>query len=239
MNSPTPNIDDFAESSGVHAVPNSAKEWRATLAQTGALTPLTEALLAAFGRLEEKHAEVAKQEAALRVALDRLPLAVFVVETGVVVARNAAADALLGAGFELDGGRLMASDEESRTRLASALQTPLAEGEFRTATTLGRDGTLRIAIFSEGDHLIVAASNPDRAPRALPKLYQGLFQLTPTEAKVAAHMVQGQAPREIAKSLGVGVETTRTHVKHILSKMGCHRQVEVVRKLVTSAGIFG
>jgi DNA-binding CsgD family transcriptional regulator len=70
----------------------------------------------------------------------------------------------------------------------------------------------------------------------MPETYAQLYGLTLGEARVAHQLVLGRSPRDAAAELGIGVETVRTHVKNILPKVGCHRQVELVRRLVTGAG---
>ncbi len=65
------------------------------------------------------------------------------------------------------------------------------------------------------------------------EVFRAHYSLTPTEARVAALLAMGMTAREIAECHRVGVETTRTHVKHILTKVGCRRQVDAVRRLVS------
>lgn len=58
-----------------------------------------------------------------------------------------------------------------------------------------------------------------------------LFDLTPTEAKVAARLADGMTANEIATAHGTAVSTVRTQVSHVISKMGVERSAEVVRIL--------
>ncbi|WP_105381894.1 helix-turn-helix transcriptional regulator [Neorhizobium alkalisoli] len=68
----------------------------------------------------------------------------------------------------------------------------------------------------------------------------GLFDLTPAEARVARGIALAQTPETIAASLGVSVETTRSHLKRIMQKTGTTRQAELVLLLSgLSAPIFG
>lgn len=58
---------------------------------------------------------------------------------------------------------------------------------------------------------------------------QGLFDLmTPAEAKLAALVAAGHAPREASLKLGVTEETARTTLKRVLAKTGLHRQADLV-----------
>ena len=61
-------------------------------------------------------------------------------------------------------------------------------------------------------------------------LLEKLYDLTETEARVAAFLVTGRTMAEVATELGITLETARTHTKRILDKTGCHRQAELVRK---------
>jgi DNA-binding CsgD family transcriptional regulator len=70
------------------------------------------------------------------------------------------------------------------------------------------------------------------APEAPPvELVQSLFDLTPAEARVARNLASGKTPQEIAAGNGVSLNTIRTHIRHILEKTGCNRQVDIVSLL--------
>jgi DNA-binding CsgD family transcriptional regulator len=62
-------------------------------------------------------------------------------------------------------------------------------------------------------------------------LIQGLFDLTPAEAKVARGIAQGLTVDEMAARYGTARETVRTQVKTLLGKTGARRQVEVAARL--------
>jgi DNA-binding CsgD family transcriptional regulator/PAS domain-containing protein len=78
----------------------------------------------------------------------------------------------------------------------------------------------------------VLAMTPVTTPRAPPvELVQSLFDLTPTEARVARSLASGKTVEDIASDGGVSLNTVRTHVRGVLAKTGCGRQVEVVALL--------
>jgi len=58
-------------------------------------------------------------------------------------------------------------------------------------------------------------------------LIQGLFDLTPSEARVAQAIAAGAQPADIARQQGVGVDTVRTHMKGVFAKTGTSRQAEL------------
>jgi len=70
--------------------------------------------------------------------------------------------------------------------------------------------------------LVVQQSAPQ------PALLEALFDLTPTEAKVASLLVQGQSVVEIAKAQEVKQNSVRTQLKSVFAKTGVHRQAELV-----------
>ena len=73
---------------------------------------------------------------------------------------------------------------------------------------------------------------PVTAPQAPPiELVQSLFDLTPAEARVARNLASGKSVEAIASDGGVSPNTVRTHVRGVLDKTGCNRQVEVVALL--------
>jgi DNA-binding CsgD family transcriptional regulator len=78
----------------------------------------------------------------------------------------------------------------------------------------------------------VLAIMPVAAPQAPPvELVQSLFDLTPAEARVARSLASGKTVQDIASDGGVSLNTVRTHVRGVLEKTGCDRQVEVVALL--------
>ena len=78
----------------------------------------------------------------------------------------------------------------------------------------------------------VLAMTPVTAPQAPPvELVQALFDLTPAEARVARSLASGKTVEDIAADGGVSLSTVRTHVRGVLAKTGCDRQVEVVALL--------
>ncbi|MGX1785152.1 helix-turn-helix transcriptional regulator [Bosea sp. NPDC055332] len=57
---------------------------------------------------------------------------------------------------------------------------------------------------------------------------QGLFDLTPAEARLAALIAAGHRPREAAAALGVMEETARSTLKRVMAKTGLHRQADLI-----------
>jgi len=62
-------------------------------------------------------------------------------------------------------------------------------------------------------------------------LARDVFELTCSETDIAARLVQGQSIDAIASARNVKASTVISQVKSLLTKTGCHRQVELVAKL--------
>lgn len=61
-----------------------------------------------------------------------------------------------------------------------------------------------------------------------------LYGLTRGEAALTAKLIQGKSPEEAANELFISAHTARTHLKRVFMKTDCHRQPElVVRMLLT------
>ena len=58
------------------------------------------------------------------------------------------------------------------------------------------------------------------------------FGLTPSEARLAFHLVTGETLRSAAAELHISYETARTQLKNIFSKTGTCRQAELVAVIV-------
>jgi DNA-binding CsgD family transcriptional regulator len=73
---------------------------------------------------------------------------------------------------------------------------------------------------------------PVTLPQAPPvELVQSLFDLTPSEARVARSLASGKTVDEIATDGGVSRNTIRTHLSSVLEKTGCNRQADIVALL--------
>jgi DNA-binding CsgD family transcriptional regulator len=79
--------------------------------------------------------------------------------------------------------------------------------------------------------LIVTQIDRSRVPTV--ETIQGLFDLTPAEARVARSLAVGSSVAATARHLAVGVETVRTHVKAILFKSGMSRQTDLVAAIAS------
>jgi DNA-binding CsgD family transcriptional regulator len=56
-----------------------------------------------------------------------------------------------------------------------------------------------------------------------------LYGLTAAEARIALRIAEGSSPQEVARSLGVSVNTVRTHLHRAFDKTGTRRQAQLAR----------
>jgi DNA-binding CsgD family transcriptional regulator/PAS domain-containing protein len=186
-------------------------------------------------------------------ALSRIGRCVFVLdEQRCIMFSNAAAEKCLGSGLKVADGRLTAALRPDREALEDAIAAALSA----TAADLARpprpvriqrpehEGPLTAYVVPVRSPLDTAAADfltrarvivlvfgttPDEPPD--PALVRDLLGLTLGEARVAALVGSGQAPREAAERLGIAEATARTILKRVFNKVGVSRQSELVSLL--------
>ena len=84
---------------------------------------------------------------------------------------------------------------------------------------------------------LVLVVDPRSDTRIDPDLVAECLGLTPMESRVAVMMAEGKAVREIAAATGRKESTIRWHVRHIFTKHGITRQAELVRLVLSMAGV--
>jgi DNA-binding CsgD family transcriptional regulator len=93
--------------------------------------------------------------------------------------------------------------------------------------------------FGRSHAVTIAFADPERAPEADVDLLARLYGFTAREAAVAVLLVQGRSPGEAAAELAMTWNTVRTHIRHVLDKMGVDRLVDLVRLLMQGPGLRG
>jgi len=126
-----------------------------------------------------------------------------------------------------------ALDEIARKgNYASILSIPVPAREDRPAFVLHTVPIRRPAsdIFTNAHCLLVATplTRKEAPPVAL---LQGLFDLTPAEARVAHGLAGGDTLTELAPQFGVEVSTLRVQLKSVFTKTGLSRQSDLVALL--------
>jgi DNA-binding CsgD family transcriptional regulator len=85
-------------------------------------------------------------------------------------------------------------------------------------------------VFASVAALVVVrvVARPHGPPASLSAQLRDVFGLTAAEARVAALVGLGVAPRPAARMLGIGGGTVRNHLKAVMAKTGVNRQPELV-----------
>ena len=163
---------------------------------------------------------------------------------GRVLVANSEFDKAIGQWTTRVGDRIALYDDRANTLLASALRSIATHQGVRSialaATETNDPAVLHVVpvrraaqdLFSQASAILVvtvAASTVTQSTGIL----QALFDLTPTEAVVAARVAAGHTLEQIALSESKSIETVRNQLKSVLAKTGCSRQVDVARLLTS------
>lgn len=101
-------------------------------------------------------------------------------------------------------------------------------------TPLGRDEQL---MPEQAGSVALYLSDPDSALNLPASSVQSLYGMTPKEANVAIGLANGLSPSQISLQHNVSVDTVRSQLKSIYSKMGVNKQQDVIRVLLGSAQV--
>jgi len=130
--------------------------------------------------------------------------------------------------------QLFARESTGRAALVTADRENASENMFLALVRM--DGHDRGA--GEGaDTPVVAvyASELDRNFTGLEDPLRQAFGLTRMEALTAVAVMQGGSLGEVASKLGVGLETTKAHMRSVFAKTGTHRRSQLVNRMLGPA----
>jgi DNA-binding CsgD family transcriptional regulator len=88
------------------------------------------------------------------------------------------------------------------------------------------------------DLVVVSIIDPFRALSIQPLQLEQIFNLTPSEARVAIAIAMGKELSEIAINHNIAVGTVRNQLKSVFQKMGVSRQSDLVRVVLRIARII-
>jgi DNA-binding CsgD family transcriptional regulator len=187
---------------------------------------------------------------ALGDALTKLGTAVFLLDTsGQVIFANVATAAVIGDGLLLHGRQLVAQDTASRGALDIAIASTM-RGEVSTETENPQAVLLRgfngkrakvAYVLPAGKEIganfatplsnvaaLVLVLSPEGQTPPDSSLLRDLLGVTLSEARLAALVGTGMAPKEAAENLGISEQTARVVLKRVFQKAGVSRQGELV-----------
>lgn len=143
---------------------------------------------------------------------------------GRLIAKNSAASAA----FEGSVGKLL----NSKT---AAMEPPIAfarEGRPPLLAYLAKPPSITQNVLADCQIMVVFVDT-EQTPRPPAKALQIVFSLTEAEARLAVQLAMGKTLEQAADSLQITKETSRSHLKGIFAKTGCHRQAELIAVLST------
>lgn len=186
-----------------------------------------------------------------RQVLDALSVAVLIVDgSGRMVYCNGLAEALLSKGDllafrngQVRSRRTQAVPDHLLFAIAKAtngakgqgisgIGVPLTgpDGERASAYVLPLDGTDVRGEIARGHAAIFVAQRKEQQPMAV-EILRTIFGLTPTEAKVAYAISQGEAPGVIAAAQGTTVNAVRYHLKNAYAKVGVNDKTALAARV--------
>jgi|GEM_PF-480405 len=189
-------------------------------------------------------AELSADQASLSDALDHLASGVMLVNEHLkVFYRNQAADKFFeeGAVLNLKDGYLSLATPELTAELHQLVLKD--SGDILTVNRNGRESPLHIFVSplhsrasNYGHDLPIAVLFLFETVNDVERIgdvVRTLYNLSPTEAKIAALLVFNPHLEEVASSLGITYNTARTHLKRIYMKTGTNRLSLLVHRIMT------
>ncbi len=212
------------------------------------LRPHLERALTVQARLETARLNVAATEN----ALDQVGQAIFVLDAqGRIISANRMAEALVAAGDGLSlacDGRLRAARSEDSSALGKAIASALGPAP-RVGSTLAlkrpsgrREFAVRVHPLS-ADHAhfglraplaLAMVSDPESSGQDPLTTVAKLYKLTPTEHRVAAELLCGKSPKEIAEERQLSLATVRTHLRGLYARTRTRGQGDFISLVLRS-----
>lgn len=149
----------------------------------------------------------------------------------------------VGDAFDLRGGALHSWERRTDLALSDAIRKAVASApmEERTVRALGlprRSGrkplSVQIVPITGAAHdifmlarAVMIVTDPEARPQDRVFLLASAFDLTRSEARLAARIGAGEDLKAIAEAEGIAIETARARLKKVFAKTGTHRQAEL------------
>ena len=157
---------------------------------------------------------------------------------GCLLEANSAARAFLknSDGLRLRSGRIYARRPQDMARFSGALAdlSPAPLGHTKAISIERDSGSPYLMAITKrsvaGEHVLIGLiADPDARINAAMPVLRELFGLGAAEAEIACALARGLDPEGIARLRSTSLATVRTQLKSITAKMGCSRQTEIVR----------
>ncbi|MHA3842313.1 helix-turn-helix transcriptional regulator [Sphingomonas aestuarii] len=158
--------------------------------------------------------------------------------SGCLLEANSAGRTFLknGDGLRLRSGRIYACRPQDMARFSRAMaDLGAAAPDDTRAISIERDSgspymmTITKRLVADEQVLIGLIADPDARINAAMPVLRSLFGLGAAEAEIACAVARGLDPEAIARLRSTSLTTVRSQLKSITAKMGCSRQTEIVR----------
>ncbi|MDQ6432709.1 helix-turn-helix transcriptional regulator [Mesorhizobium sp. LHD-90] len=162
-------------------------------------------------------------------------------QAGLVIVANTGFESERSLWTTRGGNRVALTDRRADRQLYQALDMIGAEHGVRSlpvaAPIGGIPAVLHVVpirraahdLFTRAAAILVSTKASDATPAT--SLLQAMFDLSSTEADVAARISAGRTAEQIALADRKSIDTVRNQVKSVLQKTGCRRQVDLARLL--------
>lgn len=185
--------------------------------------------------------DVLRAQQDMEDTLDLMPRAILSVSLkGRVLSANLAARRILDTRDGLirtAGGELIPCDIATRGPfarmvVASCLRLPGTCHRLALNRPSGKPALLVDIVPSPqagAGECIVVVSDPAQVPKNAEIKLRDFYGLTPAEARLGAALARGQKLNEISEELNVSINTLKTQLRSVMSKMNVSRQNDIIR----------
>lgn len=218
-----------------------------------ALRPHLEQSLALFSRIRRDETELQ----VMIDTLDRLTICTFILDgSGRIIRANSAGRRLMKSSnaIRTADDRLVLASKTGNASLQHLIGRAIAArreaGSFAEALRIDSDAERHLGVLvrtietptryaSDAGPAAVVYVSGSGSSQPLERLVSQIFDLTPSEAHLAALLAAGLSLAEAAEKLDLTENTVRSYCKTILSKTGVSRQADLVRLILRSVAVLG
>jgi DNA-binding CsgD family transcriptional regulator len=146
---------------------------------------------------------------------------------------NAAAEKCLRErGATLAGRRIRLAQRDRQKAFEEFLSRATSDVSSWVLDLAGDEQALvfRCRTIGETGFRLLTIFHPENPPTSVPDV-GALFGLTPSETRILKGIVDGRRAEDLAESLGVSIETVRTHIRRFYNKLGVNSREQMIAKV--------
>ena len=135
-------------------------------------------------------------------------------------------------GATLAGRRIQLAQRERQKAFEDFLARSTSEASSWVLNLSGEEQALvfRCRVIGDTGFRALTIFHPENPPTSLPDV-GALFGLTPSETRILEGIVDGRRADDLAESLGVSIETVRTHIRRFYNKLGVNSREQMIAKV--------